>query len=165
MNKLTRRPDIEEAKRLLNYDPETGIFTRKVSIKGRNAGEVAGGPNDKGYIVITVSGVRIKAHHLAWAFVYGEYHNGELDHKDRNRANNAINNIRPATRSQQIQNRDCSSHNTSGAIGVYQIPSGRWRARIGVNNKYIHLGYFDTIYEASRVYQRAAEIYFGEFKP
>lgn len=59
---------------------------------------------------------------MAWGFVHGEYPEFEIDHKDRNRGNNAIDNLRPATRSQQIQNRDFTAYNTSGAGGGGGLP-------------------------------------------
>lgn len=151
------------ARQLFNYDPVTGVFTRKTSVKGRAAGTVAGGLNDKGYVCVTVDGVRLRGHRLAWAFIHGNYPDFEIDHKDRNRSNNAIDNLRPATRSQQIQNRDFTAYNTSGAVGVYQVKSGRWRARICKERKYIHLGYFDTREEASAAHDKAAVELFGEF--
>lgn len=160
---MTKQINLDRIKRLLTYDPETGVFTRLVSIKGRKAGDIAGCLSDRGYVNIIVDGVRLKGHRLAWAFIHGFYPEFEIDHKDRNRANNAINNLRPATRSQQIVNRDTSARNTSGAKGVYMLPSGRWRARICKGRNYIHLGYFDSMIEAEAVYKKAASELFGDF--
>ncbi len=57
MNKLTRRPDIEEAKRLLNYDPETGhIYTESKHKKVEMRGRVAGGAKRQ----------RIHSYHSIW---------------------------------------------------------------------------------------------------
>ena len=52
----------EELKKLLYYNPKTGIFTRLVSV-GRKvkAGQVAGGL-DNGYIKIGIDGKRYFAH-------------------------------------------------------------------------------------------------------
>lgn len=48
-----------------------------------------------------------------------------------------------ATREEQAKNRRMFRSNTSGVCGISPV-RGRWRARIRVNGKGIHLGYFDT---------------------
>ena len=55
----------ERLKELLNYDPETGVFTRKVSQGGKKAGAVAGAENSR-YWCVGVDGKYYKAHRLAW---------------------------------------------------------------------------------------------------
>jgi hypothetical protein len=63
----------ERLKEVLNYDPETGIFTRAVKRHKYPAGEKAGTVEFNGYIVIRISGKTYKAHRLAWLYVYGEW--------------------------------------------------------------------------------------------
>lgn len=58
-------------------------------------------------------------------------------------------NCRWATRSEQQRHKRLQRNNTSGAIGVHPLPSGRWAARIKVNGKSRHLGVFDSVPEAS----------------
>ena len=90
---------------------------------------------------------------------------GPVDHINRNGLDNRRANLRPATESQNSQNRGIRSDNTSGykGVGIYK-PRGNWRARIspepGVR---ITVGYFDTPLEAAIAYDAAAVKYHGEF--
>ena len=140
----------KEVKEILNYDPLTGIFTRKVSPSRKiRAGSVAGHLNKLGYTEIMISGKIYKAHRLAWLYVYGYFPEHQIDHKDRNKSNNRINNLRHATHSCNMRNTGLQQNNTSGIKGVsWYKRSDKWRARIKVNNKHRHLGYFTDFSEA-----------------
>jgi len=88
----------------------------------------------------------------------------DIDHIDRDSLNNTCENLRFATRSGTCQNKSKQRNNTSGIPGVswYKI-TGKWQAKIKVNSKNIHLGYFDDIIEAAEVYKEASLKYFGNF--
>jgi len=78
------------------------------------------------------------------------------DHKDRNRLNNRRTNLRPATKAQNACNTRKLKAGASGAAGVVKShPEGRWCTGIKIEGVYHHLGTFDTVEEASAVYQAA----------
>jgi hypothetical protein len=89
-----------------------------------------------------------------------------VDHRDGDTFNNCLENIRPATFTQNMWNRKKHSNNTSGYKGVHfkkKQPLHPWEARINVNKKRIHLGNFVTREEAARRYDLAAVECFGDF--
>ena len=94
---------------------------------------------------------------MAWLYVYGEEPPEFLDHKDGDKANNRIENLRPADRSQPSEQRP-STRNTSGFKGV--SPSKRGQR---YNAKKIHLGTYDTPQEAHATYLSAAKAAWGEY--
>ena len=145
-------------KELLSYDPATGVF---VWIKARArqvlVGSVAGTVGERGYRRIIIKGKNYRAHRLAWLYVYGEWPDSELDHINRDKLDNRISNLRIVTRSENLQNTDIRKNNTSGTKGVWLNKiRQKWVASVTINNKYKHLGHFDTIEEAIAV-RRAAE--------
>jgi hypothetical protein len=80
------------------------------------------------------------------------------------RADNRWANLRMATRAQNKANTRPCAANTSGVKGVHWHKSAhKWRARIKVNGKRRHLGFFCTPESAAAAYAAAAEKYFGEF--
>lgn len=155
MNSLTQ----ENLKEFLRYEPETGLFYR---LTGKRAGEVAGHTHH-GYIKITVAPFGgIYAHRLAWLYVTGAMPTAEVDHIDRDRANNAWSNLRLATRSQNQANTSLRRNNTSGYKGV-RILADCFRAKITIQGRIIHLGDFDTLEEAVAAYGAAARVGFGSY--
>lgn len=153
---------------LLTYDRETGLFRWRATVKAVKAGDIAGSDNGKGYIQISVDGVKYAASHLAWLYVTGIWPALEIDHKDTNRQNNAFLNLREATRSEQCRNVRHQKVTPSGLLGV--TPRGnRFIAQISVgprgNRKSQHLGVFDTAEEAHTAYVGAKRPLHGTQPP
>ena len=88
----------------------------------------------------------------------------EVDHINRNSLDNRRCNLRIATRSLNGANRVKQTNNTSGFKGVnWFAETNRWRARLKANGKETHLGYFLSITEAAKAYDKAAKEHFGDF--
>jgi hypothetical protein len=143
---------------LVKYDPETGVFTRRKKSTRLHIGDVCGWKNGNGYIRFEIDGGRYHAHRLAWLYVTGEWPVGEIDHINRDKSDNRISNLRPASRSQNSANSPRRSH-LKGAT----FSRGRWRAQICHNYKNRHLGYFATEQAAHEAYLDAARECFGQF--
>lgn len=138
-------PSLDDLKQHLSYDPETGIFIWKIPTGRRvKAGSVAGAFDAHGYKTISFKGKNYKLHRLAWLFYYEFDPIGfEIDHKDSNRSNNSIVNLRIATRKQNAENRSKLSTNTSGTTGVtWNSRQNKWQAYITNNELYLFLGLF-----------------------
>jgi hypothetical protein len=151
----------ERLKEILHYDPVTGDFTWKISTGPRAVvGEIAGTPLE-GYVSIGLLGKVYLAHRLAWFYMTGEQP-PEVDHKDTVRNHNAFDNLRPSTRSQNIQNVKIRADNTSGFKGV--TPKGnKWQARLTFGGKRHQLGTYNTPEEADAVVRAKREEVHGEF--
>ena len=52
--------------------------------------------------------------------------------------------------------------NKTGFRGVCDTKSGRWRARIKIGGRTKSLGYYPTVEEAARAYDRAARILYSD---
>ena len=88
------------------------------------------------------------------------------DHVDRNELNNVLSNLRPATRTQNAQNKSKQKNNTSGVSGVgWNKNSEKWIAYIRDNGKQISLGYFKEKNNAIRARLQAEQRIFKEFAP
>ena len=159
---------IQSLKKLLSYEPETGIFTWKARASIRMArakvGARAGFLGASGYRYIKFQRKLYREHVLAHEFMLGPIANGiEIDHIDGDRSNNRWDNLRPATHQQNLANCKNRKNNTSGVKGVSRHVDGRWRAKIMVSGRTFHLGLFETIEDAGNAYAHAAKQYFGEF--
>lgn len=144
----------QQLKEHLSYDPETGIFLRVKNAGRFKAGNVLGTRHSTGYIVIRIENKLYKAHRLAWLYVHGEFPDLRIDHINRNGCDNRLENLRLVTQKQNSENRSLGKNNTSGHPGVDWFPKLRkWRARITVNYKGLHIGYFTNIEDAVEAYK------------
>ena len=131
---------------LLDYDPDTGVITRK--------GKVAGYVASDGYRRIRVDRKNYLAHRLAWLLVNGAFPELGLDHINRKKDDNRIVNLREATAGENHQNQvGLRSNNRSGARGVRWCKRDkRWIAQITAGGKSRYLGRFDSLAEAAEAY-------------
>ena len=119
--------------------------------------------NINGYAVGTVNGKpNVQFHKLV--LDSGEKY---VDHINRNKLDNRRCNLRIATPQMNAINQGVNSRNKSGVKGVYfNKKNGKWVASIIISNKYIHLGTFKTLEDASMARKEAEEKYhkplFGE---
>lgn len=128
-------------------------------------GQIAGHVCKKnGYVYIRVDGKIYSAHRLAWAFKNGAFPSQRIDHANRVKTDNRITNLRLTTASGSAANTPIRPDNKSGVRGVrWHKGRQKWVAYRTVNKKYHHLGYFDSIEEASAVSLKFANEVFGEF--
>jgi len=142
--------DYETAKKIFDYNQDTGIFRWKVA-RGRSkkAGEVAGCPHrTNGYIIIETGGQKYPAHRLAFLIMEGYMPEHEVDHINGKRDDNRWCNLRHVSRSCNLQNQKLYRNNRTGIPGVGWHNS-KPRARVRFNKKLIDLGYHPTLLEAA----------------
>jgi len=155
------RAAISELKTHVSYDRETGVFSWVQSASGRIMSRPAGTKTSDGYVCVYILGRLYQAHHLAWAFVYGEWPD-QIDHINRHRGDNRISNLRPATRSQNAHNKAEPTNNTSGFKGI-RFRKNRWEASCMVRGKRKYLGRHLSLGEARDAYDAFANSAVGEF--
>jgi hypothetical protein len=116
--------------------------------------------SNKGYPVRYVN----KKPQLMHRLIVGASKGVEVDHINGDPLDNRRENLRRCSHAENMKNRKMHSNNKLGVKGVHWDKRGScFRAQIKVDGKKIHLGMFGTPEEASKSYQRAAQLYFGEF--
>ena len=141
-----------------HYNPTTGVFTRLVRTSNFCKLGPAGMATKRGNVAICVGGKKRAAHRLAWLYMTGEWPKHEIDHIDGNPLNNCFANLREATGAQNKQNQHRPHiDNVSGFLGVFRHGKNRagqirWRARIQLDGKSIHIGLFDSPEAAHAAY-------------
>ena len=151
----------DQLKTILHYAPETGNFTWLVcKAHCVKIGDKAGSLHHSGYVSIKINNIQYAAHRLAWLYETGSWPEFDIDHIDGiNIPNfNKFSNLRD-TNKNNWNPQKILKNNTSGLRGITFTKCGKYRARIQVNGKSIHLGYFITKEDAYIVYQQAKEKY------
>lgn len=175
----TKSIPVEYLREAFEYDAKAGVlrwkerpinhFPTELAMKKVNprwAGKVVGDLR-KGYRVvgITYNGrfMSCKVHHVVWKLMGREFEAGKvIDHKNGNRDDNRIRNLRSVTPSQNNQNKKLQSNNRTGVAGVQKTVCGTYLARITVNRKGICLGTYSDINDAVAARKEAERVYFGE---
>lgn len=152
----------EYAKRLLEYNPHTGIL-RWIGHKQMPYRSIAGCKNKRGYIQIYLKNKPFPAHRVAWLLSHGEWPSNQIDHINGNRVDNRLGNLRLATNQQNSYNRGAQRNNSLGLKGVKTTRGGRFSARINAEKKSYFLGVYDTPEQAQKAYQQAAKVLHEEF--
>jgi hypothetical protein len=142
-------------KELLHYDPDTGVFTYRVTSRWYTAGGVAGGLTPVGYRTIGIDRKGHLAHRLAVLYMTGAMPPSDVDHVNGVKSDNRWRNLRVATRGENQQNiRGPRGHNKTGLLGV-RLWRGKFRAQIVHAGKQFYLGCFSTPEEAHAAYLKA----------
>jgi hypothetical protein len=148
--------------------------TYSVSDLGRVRNDVTGKflkecESTRGYLVVSLykdcEKKKPYIHRLiAQAFIPNPESKDCVDHHDNNPLNNSLENLRWATRSENMRNRQIDCDNTTGVKGVFwNKQRHKWQAQISVDRKKIHLGLFSTIEEATTARRAKANELFGVF--
>ena len=176
---FTPIPDHSTLKKLLDYNPLTGILTWKsrdasmfsdgyMDAQGRAnnwnskmAGKEAFGyVHNTGYKQGTLMGKVLKAHRVAWKLHYGEDPVEQIDHINGDRSDNRIENLRCVSDAENKKNAKLYSNNSSGVTGIHWLKEQKkWRVRIG-GSKGIHIGCYATLDEAKAA-RKEAEAKYG----
>jgi HNH endonuclease len=156
---------IERLHELFALDRETGVLTRRISTSPRaRAGDVAGSLNSNGYALVEIARRKYKTHRIVYAMTKGEWPFGQVDHRNGVRSVNRPNNLRNATNTDNGRNRSKHKNNSSGFSGVsWHKRDLKWQARICVNGRVKHLGYFDDKTGATLAVDIARVTHHGEF--
>ena len=110
--------------------------------------------NGQGYLKVSLYEDGVKKTHKIHRLVANAFLNNPndklcVDHKDNNRTNNHISNLRFATTKENNQNSSIRLDNTSGCKGVhFDKRRKKWQAQIMIDGIHIHIGYYDNLEEA-----------------
>lgn len=144
--------DVDELRRLVHYEPMTGVFLRKVRVgNSTQVGDVAGSKNNQGYVMMYVGGSIYAAHRLAWLYMTGSWPK-KIDHINGVRDDNRFSNLRAADNAINNQNRRrANGNNKLGLLGVTRC-GDKYRATIHAAGKKLHVGLFVSPQEAYSAY-------------
>jgi len=150
---------------LLNYDLRFVECENKFYVKKGNDWRLKKFSNDgKGYLIASFSFEKnkktfIKKHRLVFYAYNPDFDifrrsrtENFIDHVDKDKSNNSIENLRIVTNQQ-------NTFNTKAKGYTWHKQRKKWMSRIKINGKNKHLGLFESEEEAREAYLKAKEIY------
>lgn len=148
------------------FDYKDGnLYWKKKTSKESNIciGNKAGSKNNYGYIQVSIKNKLYKVHRIIFCMHHG-YLPEFIDHINKDKSDNRIENLREATKSQNSLNTKTRINNTSTAKNVYwHKPSKKWWVTLTINEKQKSFGYYDDFELAELVAIEARDKYYGEF--
>jgi hypothetical protein len=152
------------ARERLIYDPETGDFWWRISPgRNRKAGDRAWSMS-RGRKTVRLGGARHPASSVAWLYVRGEWPATEIDHRDRDKSNDAFNNLREATPQKNCMNQGARVNSSTGYRGVSPVPGKSYfQCRISADGHRYNLGLYPSAEFAAAAYRIAAAGMHGDF--
>jgi len=125
-----------------------GNLIRKVRTSSNtNIGEIVGCINNVGYSVVSVENKLYLVHRIIFLWHHGYLPENDVDHIDRNKSNNKIENLREISHRCNSRNTKIYSHNTSGITGV-TANGDSWVAQIHIDKHNNYLGRFKNFDDA-----------------
>lgn len=126
------------------FDYKDGHLYWKKSKQKTPKGKKLGSIHHSGYIYTHLNKKHLAVHRLIFLYHHG-YLPNFIDHINRNKSDNRIENLRPATKQQNSFNVSASKANKSGFKGVHwHIRDKKWQVYLSVDGKNKHFGcYFD----------------------
>jgi hypothetical protein len=161
--KSDRHPSQEELKEYFKYVDGQLIRIKESPSGPITLGKSFGGIASYGYIHGRFKNKIYLLHTLVWIYHNGPLASGVLDHINRDRADNRIENLRAATQQQNTFNRVGWKVAASRFKGVFK-DRNKWKAGICIDRKMRHLGCFKTEIEADIAYREAAKLLHGDFR-
>ena len=107
------------------------------------------GYTKNGYRYLRLNSTDYVEHILMWIYHHGVPPKNCIDHKDRNRLNNHIDNLRDVTHAENMAN--SSPPKSTGIPGVYPAGKGRYKTGVYFEGEWFNLGIFETPDEAKEV--------------
>jgi hypothetical protein len=169
MNRLPHRP-LPSRSRLTDlffYSTiEGALYWRNRPANNVDIARPAGAISSSGYYQIMVDKIMYKRHRLIWCYHNDDPGQMEVDHVNRIRTDDRIENLRLATREENSRNRNKESRNTSGFIGVsWNRRLNKWAAYIGSSKGNLHIGVYEDINDAVAARIAAEVKRFCKFAP
>jgi hypothetical protein len=164
--RLVQQLNGETVHKVYVYEPETGKLWRKTVASGMKRAGTPSHDDARGHVTLITqfAGRSRPVSHIIWLYMTGEWPTLDVEHKDLNPLNNRWDNLRLATRSQNMANIKVTRRSKSGVKGVFWDKARyKWGAYITHNYKVRNLGRYDKIEDAKAAYDKAARELFGEF--
>ena len=145
----------ERLKKVLDYDPETGLFKRK---KRKTHYKGCGGVNTYGTITIYVEGGQYYAHRLAFLYMEGYFPEDDVIHINGIKTDNRWCNLKTVAHSCAVVFYGRKYTNKSGVAGVHKHKCGKWVAQIIHKDKTNFLGLFTEFKDAVKARHDAEQL-------
>jgi len=153
INKLTQ----EKVQKFFTYNKNTGKLYWKSAhswknrhiINSRNANKEAGVVSNNGYLIVGLKQKWYKVHRIIWLYIYGYFPENCIDHINRNKTDNRIENLREVSNQCNVRNSKIAKNNKSTIKGVsWHKETSKWVVKIRLNGKNYYLGVYRDFYDA-----------------
>jgi len=127
MKNILPIPDSEYLNSVLEYR-NGKLYWKKSPNSKRKTGDLAGSSNKDWYCTIGINGKRLFQHRVIWTMFYGQIPQGcDIDHVNRDKHDNRIENLRAVSRSCNLHNKDSKN--------IRITKSGRYEAYIEIDGR------------------------------
>ncbi len=163
------KPTFDLVARIFVLDAENGrLFWKEPPhthprLKGVEAGCPRRNHHGKIYWTIKIHGKAHRRSQIIFLMVNGYWPSPTVDHEDGNSLNDRPYNLRQATVTQNAWNHRTRAKKSSLPMGIRELPSGNFEARIGFQKTQIRIGVFPTKQQAVDRYKSKRKELYGQF--